>query len=602
MATFLVVNANDSGAGTLRQAILDAEESQNPGADTIEFAPWLSASKINLQSSLFISSGTLTINGDIDGDGSPDITISGDLDDNGADDGDLRNLLTVTAQSEVTLNALHFTGAYFASYQAGLEAAVGIHNAGILTIKDSILSDMIAVGAHGSSINSDYVNGHDGTAGINNFGTLTISDTMFDEMRASGGDGNVYASLVYGRGGRATAGIRNNGTVYASGIGISNAYVRDGGGTVSGIGGDAIAGIQTTGLFSTANVTGPVAVYNNTFGYGSGSNGDHLEGGIYGSGIVALAMPFMSGGGQYINVGGGGTYFGFGGNDLINNGPPDGYGKLYGQGGNDTIITYGYGAKAYGGSGNDTIRNVGMLISTMDGGSGVDLFDLAGNFSGLNFTLNMATGISNIGTVRNFENVLGENSASRSDNIRGTGGANIIDGRQGADILRGMNGNDQLFGGDQNDKLFGGNDNDQLFGGNNKDTLRGENGNDSLFGEAGADTLLGGNNNDILRGGDGNDLLDGGKGNDDLNGGANADRFKYGKNYDRDLVRKFQDNVDTLLIDNNLWKGNLSVLQVLQKFAHVAHGDVVFNFGHGDIFTVDGVNNVNKLLNDVTIV
>ncbi|MCB1516976.1 MAG: hypothetical protein KDJ19_05090 [Hyphomicrobiaceae bacterium] len=601
MATFLVINTDDSGSGSLRDAI-DAANA-NPDADKIEFAPWLSGSEINLQSTLTISSGTLTINGDIDGDGSPDITISGDQDDNGADTGDLRNLLTVTAQSEVTLNALHFTGAYFASYQQGLEAAVGIHNAGILTIKDSILSDMIAVGAHGSSINSDYVSGHDGTAGIVNFGTLTISDTMFDEMRASGGDGNVYANLVYGHGGRATAGIRNNGTVYASGIGISNAYVRDGGGTVSGIGGDAIAGIQTTGLFSTANVTGPVAVYNNTFGYGSGSNGDHLEGGIYGSGIVALAMPSMSNGGQLAYVGFMGTYFGFGGNDLINNGPPDGYGKLYGQGGNDTIITYGYGARAYGGSGNDIIRNVGMLASTMDGGSGVDLFDLAGNFSGLNFTLNMATGVSNIGTVRNFENVLGENNASRSDNIRGTDGANVIAGRDGDDILKGLGGNDQILGGKGDDDIRGGDANDILRGGNNTDTLRGDNGSDIVHGGSGADFLFGGNANDRLRGGDGSDELQGDKGNDVLRGGGGKDTFIFGKGFDKDSVRDFTDNTDQIALNDNLWKGTLSKTQILNQFATLkGNGDVVFDFGNGDIFTIKDAGSVAIFKNDMVIV
>ena len=35
-ATFTVININDSGAGSLRQAILDANA--NPGPDTIDFA------------------------------------------------------------------------------------------------------------------------------------------------------------------------------------------------------------------------------------------------------------------------------------------------------------------------------------------------------------------------------------------------------------------------------------------------------------------------------------------------------------------------------------------------------------------------------------
>jgi hypothetical protein len=42
LSTFTVVNANDSGAGSLRQAILDA--TKHRGLDTIGFAPSLTAS------------------------------------------------------------------------------------------------------------------------------------------------------------------------------------------------------------------------------------------------------------------------------------------------------------------------------------------------------------------------------------------------------------------------------------------------------------------------------------------------------------------------------------------------------------------------------
>jgi hypothetical protein len=61
-ATFTVVNTNDSGAGSLRQAILDANA--NPGADTIVFnIPGAGVRTIAPASALPTISGTTTIDG-----------------------------------------------------------------------------------------------------------------------------------------------------------------------------------------------------------------------------------------------------------------------------------------------------------------------------------------------------------------------------------------------------------------------------------------------------------------------------------------------------------------------------------------------------------
>ena len=73
-ATYTVSNTNDSGAGSLRQAIIDANTTT--GEDTINFASSLSGQTITLTSSQLppITDGAgLTIDG-----GSADITISGD--------------------------------------------------------------------------------------------------------------------------------------------------------------------------------------------------------------------------------------------------------------------------------------------------------------------------------------------------------------------------------------------------------------------------------------------------------------------------------------------------------------------------------------------
>jgi hypothetical protein len=69
-STFLVTNLNDSGAGSLRQAILDANA--NPDADVIRFAP-------GLLGTIVLTGGQLDITEDltIDGPGANRLTVSG---------------------------------------------------------------------------------------------------------------------------------------------------------------------------------------------------------------------------------------------------------------------------------------------------------------------------------------------------------------------------------------------------------------------------------------------------------------------------------------------------------------------------------------------
>src|SRR5262249_33959878 len=69
-STFMVLNVADSGPGSLRQAVLDAEA--NPGADTIDFA-------MNVKGTITLTSGQLAISGDltINGPGADKLTVSG---------------------------------------------------------------------------------------------------------------------------------------------------------------------------------------------------------------------------------------------------------------------------------------------------------------------------------------------------------------------------------------------------------------------------------------------------------------------------------------------------------------------------------------------
>jgi hypothetical protein len=100
-STLTVMNTNDSGTGSLRQAILDANAASGP--DVINFDPtaFSTPQTIRLLSSLPDITDDLTINGPT----AAGLTISGDANNDGVNDrGDVR-LLSVSA-GNVTLSYL----------------------------------------------------------------------------------------------------------------------------------------------------------------------------------------------------------------------------------------------------------------------------------------------------------------------------------------------------------------------------------------------------------------------------------------------------------------------------------------------------------------
>ncbi|MCB1517851.1 MAG: hypothetical protein KDJ19_09585 [Hyphomicrobiaceae bacterium] len=140
-----------------------------------------------------------------------------------------------------------------------------------------------------------------------------------------------------------------------------------------------------------------------------------------------------------------------------------------------------------------------------------------------------------------------------------------------------------------------------LFQPNGNDIVYLANGNDVFYAGAGNDEVYGGKGNDWLSGGKGKDLLDGGRQNDTLQGRQNADKFVFGKNYDRDKIIDFENNKDTVVLDDNLWKGTKSVNKVLNQFGHAQNGDFILDFGGGDVLTIYDVTK-NQLKDDVQIV
>lgn len=207
------------------------------------------------------------------------------------------------------------------------------------------------------------------------------------------------------------------------------------------------------------------------------------------------------------------------------------------------------------------------VIDDLDGG--IDWLNFAAMTGNITLVLTSGGSIKVGGTVIAFlantqemENVY---SGDGSDSVSGNSLANTIYGMRGADFLRGSGGNDRLEGG------------------------------------AGADKLYGDGGNDTLLGGDATDLLLGGAGNDQLYGQAGTDTFQFAPAFGADIVMDFQNNQDTLKLDDAIWGGGKSASDVVAQYARVVGTDTVFDFGGGNTITVKNVTSTSVFLDDITI-
>ena len=162
---FLVTNTNDSGLGSLRQEILDANA--NPGLDTIDFATGLSGT-------IVLKSGELQITNDvtIDGPGANLLTVSGNNTSRifNIDDGNLGTALAVA------ISGLKLTGG-----NAGSDSGGAIFNAEALTLTNSTLSGNSAGWSGG---------------GIYNEGTMTLTNSTLSDNSAHDGGGIFIVSAA----------------------------------------------------------------------------------------------------------------------------------------------------------------------------------------------------------------------------------------------------------------------------------------------------------------------------------------------------------------------------------------------------------------------
>jgi hypothetical protein len=183
-STFTVLNLNDSGPGSLRQAVLDANG--YPGANQIVFAS-------DLQGTIALTSGELDLSNDltIAGPGAGRIAISGT---------NVSRVFNIAAGVTAEIDALTIT-------QGRASQAGGINNAGSLTLSQCILSANVATtssgtGGGGGVLNRGHLTiststlsgnsaGDDLGGAIANFGTLAIDHSTLTQSRGWNG-GAVY--------------------------------------------------------------------------------------------------------------------------------------------------------------------------------------------------------------------------------------------------------------------------------------------------------------------------------------------------------------------------------------------------------------------------
>ncbi len=126
--------------------------------------------------------------------------------------------------------------------------------------------------------------------------------------------------------------------------------------------------------------------------------------------------------------------------------------------------------------------------------------------------------------------------------------------------------------------------------------LRGDDNVDNILGSFGDDVIYGGDGNDWLHGGIGDDLVIGNAGDDTLYGNEGDDTFYFGLNVDHDVIKDFEDNIDTIELNNFVFADDLDAFD----FATQSGDDVIFDFGNGDLLTVESTT-IDQLENDLVM-
>ncbi|HTO80761.1 MAG TPA: type I secretion C-terminal target domain-containing protein [Methylomirabilota bacterium] len=241
------------------------------------------------------------------------------------------------------------------------------------------------------------------------------------------------------------------------------------------------------------------------------------------------------------------------------------FNTLYGQAGNDSLVSGSARDVLDGGDGNDTLV-AGDDSDTLSGGAGADSLDGGDGRDSLDGGVGADTMSGGAGDdifrVDDPGDVVidvvekpstGSLLDSNDDEIISSVDIPSLPAHIEQVLLVGSatvaigNALDNSIGGnDQPNELSGLGGNDSISGGAGGDTLIGGDGNDALGGGAGTDSIVGGTGDDSVGGGGENDTVDGGDGNDQLICGTGADSLIGGGGNDRFIVVNADHGQDTM--------------------------------------------------------
>jgi predicted outer membrane repeat protein len=308
-----VSNLADSGAGSLRQAVLDANG--HPGANQVIFDS-------GLQGSIALTTGELDITNDltITGPGASQIAISGS---------NASRVFNIAAGVTGEIDALTIT-------QGRASQAGGINNAGSLTLSQCILSGNVATTSSGTgggggvlnrgrlTISNSSLSGNNAPddlgGAIANFGTLAIDHSTLTQ--SAGWNGGAVYNL------RGSSLVLSDSTVSSNSSGFGGGILNDSGTVTiarsilannhSFIGGCIDSCLPAPGLGGAiANIGGTVTVDSSTVANNTAESGG---GGIYTYTTLVVRNSTISG--NTVNNGpygyGGGIYVIYGGVSIAN--------------------------------------------------------------------------------------------------------------------------------------------------------------------------------------------------------------------------------------------------------------------------------------------
>ncbi|MEH2297956.1 MAG: DUF4347 domain-containing protein [Nostoc sp.] len=550
----VVTNANDSGAGSLRQAILNANATL--GADTITFAGVFTDATPDI---ITLTSGKLTITNNITilGTGASNLTISGN---------DVSGVFEISG----TGTDASIDGLKIANANDPLGSILVNSNASLSLTRSTISDNKGVVGGifnRGTlSLTGSTVSGNSGSSlggGIFNKGNLSLTKSTVSNNNAYVGFYPAYGGGIFNIGKLSITGSTvSNNSAFASGLnrGGPDPYPSSGGGiynlgnvditrsTVSNNSAADGGGISNSGTFS---LTGSTVSANSAYYNG---------GGIYNSGTLSLA------------------------NDTITNNTSEGFLGDLGDGGgvfnksDGTVIV-----------GNTVIAaNFDMIPN---GYSEPFIFnpDVSGNFTDAGNNLigdrTGSTGFTTSTLVGTSANPINPKLTPLQNNGGGT-------------FTNALLADSPAINAGKNALIPAGITTDQRGAGFNrisKGTVDiGALEFNGLNGTNGADHLVGKNSSDIINGQGGNDTITGNQGNDILTGGGGKDKFVY----------NLGDGVDTITDFGGLGKssnpsaaiiGELDTLK-FQGTGLTARNLLLTQNGNNLEVTFDGVANDKVIL------